>query len=177
MKKILCVLLTLCCLLPCFAACASLKADGAPAGMKKMENGHVDFDLYIPNTWVEGYSTKVLTAYASETDMSNITVMAFELNEATATVDDYWAQNEVDMAATFTDIEYLSKGTNTLLDGLEAKKYNYRATVTGNPYEFLQVICVRAGTVYVFTYTAKADLYDSHYDEVEQMLTNFAFKK
>ena len=99
--------------------------------------------------------------------------------------DAYWKKTEEDFKSTFgTGFEYEGENPqNTLLGGVEARKYTYKATVTGNEYRFMQVACLRRTSallqsysyVYLFTYAAPADVFDSHLDDVGDMLTNFEF--
>jgi len=172
-KRITAALLAAVMLSLSLVSCTASDSD-VPAGMKLIESDVVDYSLYVPQAWVTDISTGVLTAYYSENDMSNITMMAFELDELTVTADDYWETNKADFEATFADMELISSST-TILGGAAANKYNYTATITGNKYEFLQVICVYAGTAYVFTYTAFEDKFDEHFDDVNLMLENFKF--
>lgn len=171
--------------------------DYVPAGYKKASNKNADYDLFVPAGWTVDISTGVTTAYA--TDKSNISFVGFELDDTMIrfdpvtpddedepsddgeeldikTVDDYWKYYESTFSSTFSDMEYLINGENMLLSGIEAKKYAYKATVTEIEYVFLQVVALKNKTVYVFTYTAKENLYESHLTEVEEMLGYLSIK-
>lgn len=193
MKKILTLIIALIMCVLCFASCS--KADDyVPAGYKKASNDNADYDLFVPSGWTVDMSTGVTTAYAS--DRSNISFVGFELDdtiirfdpvttggeessesgdedktaEDIKTVDDYWKYYEGTFSSTFSDMEYLTNGENMLLSGIEAKKYVYKATVTEIEYVFLQVVAIKDKTVYVFTYTARENLYESHLGEVDEMI-------
>lgn len=168
--------------------------DYVPAGYKRASNKNADYELYVPEGWTVDMSTGVTTAYAS--DRSNISFVGFELNDtmiqfdpATTTgedeaetdegdgeiteiktVDDYWKYYEGTFNSTFSEMEYLTNGENMLVSGIEAKKYVYKATVTEIEFVFLQVVAIKDKTVYVFTYTARENLYESHLDEVDEMI-------
>lgn len=171
--------------------------DYVPAGYKKASNKNADYDLFVPAGWTVDISTGVTTAYA--TDKSNISFVGFELDDTMIrfdpvtpddedepsddgeeldikTVDDYWKYYESTFSSTFSDMEYLINGENMLISGIEAKKYAYKATVTEIEYVFLQVVALKNKTVYVFTYTAKESLYESHLEEVEEMLGYLSIK-
>lgn len=171
--------------------------DYVPAGYKKASNKNADYDLFVPAGWTVDISTGVTTAYAA--DKSNISFVGFELDDTMIrfdpvtpddedepsddgeeldikTVDDYWKYYESTFSSTFSDMEYLINGENMLLSGIEAKKYAYKATVTEIEYVFLQVVALKNKTVYVFTYTAKESLYESHLEEVEEMLGYLSIK-
>lgn len=64
---------------------------------------------------------------------------------------------------------------STVLNNTAAQKYYYTATVTGNEIEYMQVIAIRGGIVYIFTYTAVPVNFDSHIDDVEKILEYFSF--
>ncbi len=87
-----------------------------------------------------------------------------------STVEEYWDYYEKNFALTFPDMTYSVKGENLLLSGIAAKRYVYTATVTGKPYRFMQVVAMKGGAVYIFTYTSTEELFDSHLEEVEQIL-------
>lgn len=199
-----------------------------PKGYKKISADKVGYRLYVPDNWIDDLSTGVATAYVSEKDRSNISFMAFEVDDTiiqaeigsgasgserneksdsdgtteavttqepvdtedsssdvsesvTAadsaasvpdikTVEDYWEYYSVDFQKTFPDMEYVVKGENMLLSGKAAERYVYTATVTGEKYQFMQVIMLNAGTVYIFTYTALPDNYDKHLEQVEEII-------
>ena len=100
------LLLIICSLL--FTGCSN--DDGwHPAGMKKVSNEIVDYDLYFPNSWVTDLSTGVISGYVSNTDRSNVTMMAFNLENENLymTVDEYWEKYEAELLATFPDMTYV----------------------------------------------------------------------
>lgn len=95
---------------------------------------------------------------------------------AITTVDEYWAYYEGQFKATFSDLAYSVEGENTTLAGMKAKKYVYTATVTGQTYEFMQVVALKTGTVYIFTYTSTEALFDSHLEDVNAILGYISLK-
>ncbi len=168
--------------------------DYVPAGYKRASNKNADYELYVPEGWTVDMSTGVTTAYAP--DRSNISFVGFELDDTMIqfdpvtttgeddadtdssddettdikTVDDYWNYYEGTFKGTFSDMEYMTNGENMLISGIEAKKYAYKATVTEIQYVFMQVVAIKDKTVYVFTYTARENLYEGHLDEVDEIL-------
>lgn len=193
-RKLSLILAVIMCILT-LASCS--QADNyVPAGYKKASNDNADYTLYVPEGWTVDMSTGVTTAYA--TDRSSVSFIGFELDDtvirfdhvtegdgtenenATDTgaedkdkivsLDDYWAYYSKAFEDTFSDMEYVSEGENTVVSGIEAKKYVYKATVTGVKYVFLQVVAIKDMTVYIFTYTAKDSSYESHVEEVTEIL-------
>ena len=64
----------------------------------------------------------------------------------------------------------------TLLGGVAASKIEYKAKRAGNEYKYAQIICIRKGTIYFFTYTALTERFDEHTEEVKNILDNFSFR-
>ncbi len=149
----------------------------APNGMKLLSNEIVDYNLYIPESWEGDMSTGVVSAFNGY-DNSNVSVMAFALGDKydySTTVAQFVEKNKEDLENTYSDIEYITEPSNIELGGYAAVKMVYTATVTGTSYQFMQVCTVANATVYIFTYTALPDAFDSHADEVQSMLDNFSF--
>ena len=195
MKRFFVLGLSLLLCLLCFAACGSAD-DFVPAGYRLISADGASYRLYVPEDWVEDLSTGVTTAYVSESDRSNISLMAFELDdsllhveiggteavseEATTaedgtvpkitTAEQYWKYYEAEFLKTFSDMTYVTEGDDLLLSGQKAKKYVYTATVTGQSYEFLQVVALKDGVVYIFTYTATEAKFESHLEDVNEIL-------
>lgn len=162
----------------CAVSCGD-KDDFVPAGYKRASNKNADHTLYVPEGWVVDMSTGVTSARASKNDSSNISFMSFELdksliNSETSEDDEkdvierFWDYYSAEFLKTFPDMKYdeEAKGANMLVSKLKAKKYIYTATVTGAEYKFMQIVVIKGETVYLLTYTAKAELFDEHYDTV-----------
>ena len=154
--------------------------EGAPDGMKALtSNDKLDYKIYVPASWVQDLSTGAVSAYAGASDLSNISMTQFNLDEMKK-LDEHVADYVEDLEENLNDFKmvegYPEKGA-TLLNGVEAKKLEYTATLAGNEYKYMQVICSKGGTIYFFTYTALADAYDNHTEEVQQILDNFAFNR
>jgi len=157
-------------------ACSAGQAD-APSGMKRLSNDFVDYNMFIPEAWtiITDENTGYLSAYFNERDRSNITVTAFEVTKTYASLDEFWADYEAEFQSTFSDMEYL-RNERILLDQHEAKAVEYTATVTGMPYKYMQIVCVRGTTAYLITYTAAEDNYDDHIETVWAVINEFSFK-
>lgn len=179
MKRIICLLITAIFCLCLLSGCGD-RVEGAPDGMKALKSDDkLDYNIYVPVTWVQDLSTGVVSAYAGASDLSNVSMTQFNLDEMKK-LDEHVADYVEDLEENLKDFKleegYPEKGA-TLLNGVEAKKIEYTATLAGNEYKYMQIICSKGGTIYFFTYTALADAYDSHTEEVQQILDNFAFKK
>ena len=178
MKKICSLALVFVLALTLLCSCTS--SGYAPDGMKVLEsNDKLDYNIYIPAGWVQDLSTGAVSAYVSSSDLSNISMTQFnleELKKLNEYVSGYVTELEENLQEFKLEEGYPEKG-KTLLDGVEAAKIEYTAKLVGNEYKYMQIICIKGGTIYFFTYTALAEAYDSHLEAVQQILDNFTFKK
>ena len=177
MKKIIALILTTIFCLTAFCGCVSNK-NFAPDGMKVLESSDkLDYNIYIPASWIQDLSTGVVSAYYSASDLSNISMTQFNL-ETLDTLQNYVDKYVKDLEENLKDFK-LAEGfpKKTLLDKVEAYKLEYTATLAGNEYKYMQFICINRATIYYFTYTAMVDAYDSHTEDVQKIIDNFSFKK
>lgn len=147
----------------------------APIGFKEISDEALTYHFYVPDEWTTDISTGVTSAYFSGADPSSVSMTAFELDRSITSVDDYWSKYEEDFKSIFADFEYVNISECTL-DSSPAKQYIYTATLTGEQYKFMQVVTIRNNQVYIFTYTALAEMYDSHIEDVLAILDYFDFK-
>lgn len=175
-----------------FVSCGKPEDQWQPAGMKLASSDKVDYKLWVPEEWTVDMSTGITAAYVSSSDRSNVTLTAFSLTEGDnyMSISEYWSKYKEELEKTFPDIEVIDTGeegesdaleeendfgVTMLIDGVAAKKYVYTATVTGSSYKFMQVIFIHEGYVYLLTYTALPNVYDSHTEEVGKIIENFRF--
>ena len=162
----------------CVLCSCSNNTEGAPDGMKAVESSDkLDYNLYIPAHWVQDLSTGAVSAYVSNSDLSNVSMTQFNLEEMKP-LDDFVADYTKDLKdnlGSFTMSEGFPQ--KMILDGVEAQKFEYTASLAGNQYKYMQIICVNGGTIYYFTYTSLADNFDTHTEDVQKIIDNFTFKK
>lgn len=156
-------------------SCGS-SASGAPDGFKEISDEGRPYHLYVPDEWVADISTGVTAAYYSAVDFSNISVTGFELsgNEIMTTAD-YWATYEPSLKEIFTDFEYLGEPDELTLDGIPSMQCVYTGKISGVQYKIMQIVTIKNAQVTIFTYTATADKYDSHIEDVVAILGYFDF--
>ncbi len=157
------------------ASCQNEGESDVPTGFKEISSDDVTYDLFVPEEWTADISTGVTAAYYSGQDPSNISLMAQELDRSVDSVEEYWAKYEPSLKSVFPDLEYVGEPDSGTLDGVPAVQYTYTATVTNTAYKFMQLVAFKDSTVYVFTYTATADNYDTHIGEIIDILKNFKF--
>ena len=175
MKKIIALAIALVLASALLFSCGKANSGTAPMGFKEISNDGVTYDLYVPDEWTADISTGVTSAYYSGRDPSNISMMAFELDRTFTGVADYWASYEPDLKAMFPDLEYTDQSEVTL-DGVPAMQYIYTGTLSDLTYKIMQLVAIKDNTIYIFTYTATVDKYDTHIEDVIAMLDYFCFK-
>lgn len=167
-KLILCVILAA--LVLSMASCSTDDGEySAPAGFVTASGEAADFYFYVPDDWTVDYSTAAAGAYFSAADPSSVSVMAWELEYTDTTVDEWWELNQGEIQSVFQNFT-LESSENTTVNDLYAKKYIYTATLGEFDYKIMQVACVKNSTVYLFTYTSLPENFDTHTDDVNEML-------
>ncbi len=168
----------------CAVSCGD-KDDYVPAGFKRASDENADYILYVPDSWDVDMTTGVTTAKVSETDSSNISFIGFELDDAIVnvetqagtaegdeakadTLDRFWEYYSAEFSKTFSDMAYDEgeNGANMIVSKQAAKRYTYSATVTGVEYKFMQIVVIKDGSVFILTYTAQKDVFDTHKNDV-----------
>ena len=175
MKKIFALLMAIVLCVCVLCSCSSTEA--APDGMKAIESSDkLPYDMYIPAHWVQDLSTGAVSAYVSNSDLSNVSMTQFNLDEMKK-LSEYVSDYTEELSTNLDEFK-MSEGfpKKMVLDGVEASKIEYTASLAGNSYKFMQVICVNAGTIYYFTYTSLVENFDLHTEDVQNILDNFFFK-
>ena len=157
------------------ASCGS-NGDSAPMGYREISDEGLNYHFYVPDEWTPDVSTGMTSAYYSGRDPSNVSVTAFELDDTSInSVDAYWELNEADLKLILPDLEYVDE-SDCKLGGVDGRQYVYTASMSDTEYKFMQVVAIKSNEVYIFTYTATAENYDSHIEDVISMVDYFKFK-
>ena len=184
LKKLTAVSFALILCLGALASCGGKTEDGVkiPSGMQAIASEMRDYYLMVPKDWAVDTTKGMTSAYAEDAAHSSVTVCANALTSATPDIEAYWASFTDEFEATFDDFTLLDKEPTDVTFGaneekIEGKKYRYTATVGGVGYQWMQVLFVHDGNLFVFTYTSTQDAYEDTLDEVEEILANFTFCK
>ena len=157
------------------ASCGS-NTDSAPMGYREISDEGLNYHFYVPDDWTPDVSTGMTSAYFSGRDPSNVSVTAFELDDTSInSVEAFWELNEADLKLILPDLEYFDE-SDCKLGGVDGRQYVYTASMSDTEYKFMQVVAIKSNEVYIFTYTATADNYDSHIEDVISMVDYFKFK-
>ena len=154
------------------SACAS--PDGTPAGMARASAEFADYDLFVPENWIVTQSGGAVSAYVSESDPTNVSVMSWEMPYIDSSVDEWWQSYTAEFETVFSAFT-LESTESTVLDGTAAQKYVYTGVLGENTYRYTQFAAVRGGVVYVITFTELASGEEpvDHSTDISDIVTNF----
>ena len=193
-----------------------------PEGMKLVSDNEVAYRFFAPKDWIFEPKVGQNLVYASETDKSNVSVIAYALTDDTMTVEDYWklcydeyasalenftlvgvgeglvpsettdttAETSVETTAEITDTtveEGLAppeasdttpaQGVESTMGGKYARVYEYTYTLGGVEYHVRQVIAKYSAMMYIMTYTALPENYETHLTDAVAMQEALTFRK
>ena len=145
-----------------------------PEGMKLISTDERPYRFFVPENWVTNNKADFSAAYYSSTDSSNVSAQYLILDsfEMDKTVEEYFTECEERYKKVFESYTLLSTEDVTM-DGTAAKKYTYTIVSGGVEYKQMQAIVEKGSTMYVITYTALPENFDSHLGDVEKMIEHF----
>ena len=146
-------------------------------------NTAVDYSFFYPERWELSENTGIISIRCDcnisdqIASYATISVMAFTLNENEKNMGakTYWENYRKDVESTYKDFKMLDD-KEVKLDNVDAYRVKYSASLTENKYTFCQVICVRYGTAYLITLTAKENEFESVFADFESVCGDFKFK-
>lgn len=172
MKKVIAVILSLAAVL-CLSSCSG----GAPSGMTTASGDNDAFYLYVPSTWTVNTSGGTASAYIV-TDFSNVSMTCMLPEDNISTVAEYVEYTRNALAAALKDYENENDGalTEMTLGGKDAVSFDYSAKMGTVVYKWRQIVTMKSDTFYILTYTSTAENFDSHLEELAQIVENVSFK-
>lgn len=181
MKKIIAMLLTAACIFStlAFTACTKETMGGHPVGKLELKNDAVNYKFYYPDTWQTQMNNGMVCLYVSANDPSNVSVTQFGLGEQFSTLDEYISQLPGNFMqqwnAVFGNTDF-GTPSDIKLGGADAKQYIYEVTIDGIDYKYMQVFALYNQSVYTLTYAARTQLFDTHLQNVNEIIESFEFK-
>lgn len=195
MKKKRTAALLLCAIMICLALVSCGRDEnGVPDGMIEVGGEFTDFRLFVPDDWTQDLESGFVSAHAP--DGSNVSVMTLSLggvysvseedyliksgeSQYNGVVDYFEKEYFPTVKATFADIALTEQYTTGQTLGGEKRtcKYVYKMMMgEGIEYTIMQMLAVHGTELFIFTYTAKSEVYESHLEDVSDVVTNFIFK-
>ena len=146
-----------------------------PEGMEIASANQIEYRLFVPKTWICDAESGMSEAYYPESGKSNVTVTSYTLPESMS-LQEYFEQCEVEYQINLPGYERADEPTERTVSGRPAYTYTYRTEVDGIEFRVSQTLFGYNEMIYSFTYTALAENYDLHTDDVEAMLNAFTFR-
>jgi hypothetical protein len=136
------------------------------------------FDFYAP----EDFTSKISSAIVSVAHEDGSSVSMSRATGTGVSAKLYWAKRKADLEAicqSVTEIEIEKEATignaSSPLYGSWCWSYEYEYVYHGTAYRVYQILAIDGQNGYVFTYTARSDLYEAHIDAVQKMISKVRF--
>ena len=156
----------------CLALCSCSEKE-PEQGYKTVSDSSCDFSFEVPDDWDVTYTDSMLAANDAS-DGANVTAYAFD-TQTEMGADDYFEQYLENFNKTFSTMNVTEK-EETTLSGVIARHVFYTVDMGEDSFNCQTVICSRYGTIYMLTFTALGDTYESHTEEFERIKDSFQFK-
>ncbi len=176
--RLLCALMALCLLSGSLVAC-SQKSE-IPDGYQYATCKGEYFRLFVPTQWTVNTNSGVSGAYYSLAEGTAVSLAEVHFDkpangeaDTTATLEDFFASHVADISN--MSGYKAEKEFDATLGSYKAKDITYTAVKSGEAYRFRQVLTKVEGRFYLFTYSAKADVFDRWLDTVDGILENVMF--
>ena len=146
-----------------------------PSGMKKASDDGVQYACYVPKNWVTDLSDKMTYAYYPESGKPNVTVTSYSPS-VEMTAEQYFSDCEMEYKKTLNGYERTEEPEKRTVGGRNAFSYQYTVKYGESVYKIMQTVLMYNGLAYSITYTARAESYDAHLEDVKTILDNFRFR-
>lgn len=190
MKKLTALFIAIMTFIFTLTSCGADKLD-IPEGMQLVENEKNTYSFFVPEDWSVDVQEEsgVSAAYAS--DKSNVSLMIFDWDDTAGSLQEYCDNYFTTVTTTFKEVSDREMYSDNQYfgtiggNGEPVLKYVYTivsdnaATEEVETYKIMQVFAyyseniVDGGNIYIFTYTARTELYDSHLEEVYDIINEF----
>ncbi len=177
MKKIVALLFALV-MLFAFTACSEDTV--VPDGYKLISNAEAcAYSFFVPENYIAMDSGSTFTkANISNSDSCEVSFMIVPEILGDGTMAAHWEGLQAEYAATFPEgyaVCEEEQGTVVGVGGVNGFRYTFTAKHGGKDYKFMQVFVPKttltSAELYVFTYTAASDHYDTHLEAVNEILS------
>ena len=178
MKKIISILLVALTLLS-LVACTSTSLKDAENNTLYRDDV-VDFNLYVPESWIVDSTSFVVSAHAGKDDPSTVIMTQTDLPGGEQIISEIFDNTLKNISAIYDrpDTGYTVEDTKVAGEDAEIRTYTVIDRVTGTTLKYMQCLFIKDFVLYTFTYYAPADtLYDKHLETAKKMLYAVSFGK
>ena len=144
-----------------------------PDGMK-LASSDLEYRFYVPTTWVTNQSDAFSSAYYPESGRPNVSVTSYSLSEEMS-AEKYFEFCAEEYEKTLEGYELIGSSERAVHDR-NAISYVYKAVYGDTEIRIMQTVFIYNDLAYSITYTAHADRFDAHLDDVNAMLDSFKLR-
>lgn len=145
-----------------------------PDGYKMASGSKYEFRFFVPKNWIVDTSAEIPSAKFSDVELSNVSLTSFAVIENIKTGQQYWDAFRSNYGYGLTVV---SEDDTTKMGGFNALTVEYVSEIAGLDYHIKQVFITTSTMIYIFTYTSDAEHYETHMNDVNNMIELFEFKK
>ena len=145
-----------------------------PDGMKIASDDGIEYRLYVPLSWICQSDSGKSEAYYPESERSNVNLTSYSPTKA-MTLDEYMSLCKESYADSLSDYALIEE-SEAKMAGKDARSIVYSVKYDGVEYKIKQVCVFYSEMFYTLTYTAVADSFDLHIDDVDRMISEFTFR-
>lgn len=153
-----------------------------PEGMKlASDTSRVYYSLFVPQEWViDTRSELVTSAHASKYDRTSINVQS----KTGVSADEWWTSYKSSLSFTFTDIVYETENEDTVLGGINAKRYVFYVTFgEESKIKYEIITAIRGDMLYSLTLSYTGEVKDGNVvysdaknaEDIKKITDNFKF--
>lgn len=182
MKKITALLVAVLCVFSVvwLVSCTKDTMGGHTVGKLVYNDGSTDYQFEYPEKWQIQKNQGMVCLYVGADDPSNVSISTFGLGkDEFKTLEDYISGQlhsfQSEWNAVFGQTDF-GEPTEITLGGEKAIQYIYPVTINTVEYKYMQVFTLHHDNVYTLTYAARAEVFDSHLQNVNQIIESFEFK-
>ena len=184
MKRLLSLVLALCCVLALGASLVSCNKTGdVPVGMQLVRGGEeYGYYFYCPEEWTIANDGEIAVCYVSKLDPTS--VLFTEANMPSEGIEEYFLNETNNLKATFEEFTLEKALDSEILFGDAKKAYKsiYRYKYDGKDFRTMLIYVLHNERFYIFTYTSQlinkvgdTTNYDYYLDKVQAIIDNFKF--
>ncbi len=175
---LLCVLMLL-----ASASCIKDRDPDLPEGMKLATAPGAEFRLYIPTSWNVNQSYGVSGGYYNLNVQSSVSMSRYDLPPSEsfeagydgASLWEYYCRESLASVALSGSVEQVGEPSSDIVAKCNAFRMVHTAIVSGDKLYFMYIFVPTKDAMYLFSYIADEDLYESLLPDVEKILDHFAF--
>ena len=146
-----------------------------PEGMKLASDKSIEYRLFVPKSWVCDPESGMSDAYYPESGKPNVSVTSF-VPDTSMSVKDYFLLCEEDYKKELPEYSREAEPTERTVGGRAAYSYTYTVRADGADIKIMQTLLAYDSCFYTITYTARAEDFEEHMNDVNAILDAFKFR-